>query len=61
MSPELGCPRSGHYVFNKLDYGLSSMILMVINNDTHDLKVHFDLKKSRIRQKRPIIRQNMKF
>ena len=26
----IGCPRSGHYVFNKLDQGLSQMILMVI-------------------------------
>ena len=26
----VGCPRSGHYVFNKLDQGLSQMIPMVI-------------------------------
>ena len=27
---KIGCPRSGHFVFNKLDQGLSQMILMVI-------------------------------
>ena len=30
VGSSLGCPRSGHYVFNKLDQGLSQMILMVI-------------------------------
>ena len=57
----IGCPRSAHYVFSKLDFGLCPMILMVIIIVDHGLKVHFDLRKIKNSSKRPIIRQNMRF
>ena len=40
--PRIGCPRSGHYVFNLLEFRLFKVIPMVLMKDK---KVFFDFKK----------------